>query len=204
MRVTRNEYPSGDVELRDALACDWPLFLGNVLPEVRFAYLPNIGSGIVDYARKLDIDAILFTGGDDWGVFPLRDQTEECLFRWGEARLIPMLGICRGAQVINRLLGGNDSACRMHSAISHNIAVRYSGDSEDILKVNSFHGRCIPPNGLAAGLKAFAVAEDGTLEGFYSKNRRICGIMWHPERQGAPIDLDSRLFREFYCGKAKV
>lgn len=201
MRMTRKEYPSGDVELRDSIAHDWPVFLQRALPKVPYVFLPNIGLSIAHYAVNLGIDALLFTGGDDWGVFPMRDVTEKCLFIWGRERNIPMLGVCRGAQIINRLLGGSESVCQGHIAAGHKITFLHSSKNGGALEVNSFHGHCIFRADLARNLKAHALAKDGGVEWFYSKDRRICGIMWHPERAGAPIGLDDRIFREFFEGE---
>ena len=100
MRMTRKEYPGADSELRDAIACDWPRFLERALPDMPYIFLPNSGEAIIRYAERLGIDALLLTGGDDWGIFPERDETEPRLFAWAREKNFPIFGVCRGAQVI--------------------------------------------------------------------------------------------------------
>lgn len=199
MRMTRKEYPGGDSELRDAIACDWPRFLERALPDMPYIFLPNSGEAIIRYAERLGIDALLLTGGDDWGIFPERDETEQRLFAWARAKNFPIFGVCRGAQVINKLLGGKNHACKGHVATRHEIELRENSLPKSAI-VNSFHNQCIGPNDLAPGLEAFALGRDGSVEGYRDAHGRICGIIWHPEREKQPSALDLALVRDFFGG----
>lgn len=199
MRMTRKEYPGGDVELRDALACDWPRFLALALPAMPYIFLPNMGHETINYAEKLGVNALLLTGGDDWGVFPERDETEKSLFFWARAENFPILGVCRGAQVINRMLGGQEHVCNGHLAARHNLALCL-GHLPNNAVVNSFHHHCIARNELASNLEPFAFAEDDSVEGYFGVNGKICGIIWHPEREKFPSAIDTALLRDFFGG----
>lgn len=199
MRMTRKEYPGGSVELRNAIACDWPRFLARALPDMPYIFLPNSGEAIVDYAARLGVDTLLLTGGEDWGIFPERDETEQKLFAWARENNFPILGVCRGAQVINRLLGGQEHAITGHAATRHNIALSLK-NLPDKAEVNSFHRHGIARDDLARDLEAFAVAEDCSVEGFLADRGKTCGIIWHPERENPPSELDAALVRDFFGG----
>lgn len=202
MRVMRHAYPGGDVEERDALARDWPRFLGAVFPGEHLLYLPNIGAQITEFAPWADLGGLIFSGGEDWGLVPARDTTEAALFALALRTDLPVFGVCRGAQVINRLMGGSLADCTGHVATRHLLHLTRAVAGSPRHEVNSFHGGAIRPEGLAPGLTAFAVAPDGTVEGFFGAGGRIIGVMWHPEREKKPAPLDMALLRAWLAGKA--
>lgn len=196
MRVMRHSYAGGVVEERDALARDWPRFLARVLPGEPICCLPNLGADIVDHARGWGLDGIIFSGGEDWGVFPARDATEAALLDWARDGGIPVFGVCRGAQVINRLLGGSLRACAGHVAVRHDLQLVRPVAGSLRHEVNSFHARGLGVEDLAPGLSPLALAPDGTVEAFAGPGGVLCGVMWHPEREPAPADPDAALLRE--------
>lgn len=197
MRVMRHVYPGGTVEERDALAQDWPRFLRQVFPHRPVCYLPNLGAEISGFVAGLDICGLIFSGGEDWGLAPTRDATEAALFTWAMEFRLPVFGVCRGAQVINLLMGGKAEACENHIATKHLVNLSKPVAKGGSREVNSFHAHAIRPEGLAPGLKAFAVANDGTVEGFANKDGRIVGVMWHPERKTQPDTLDTELLHSW-------
>lgn len=195
MRVMRHAYPGGAEEERDALARDWPRFLQRVFPEERVLYLPNMGAETIGFAGGLKLSGLILSGGENWGVSPARDATERALFAWAWKTGIPIFGVCRGAQVINLLAGGTLETCDRHTATRHGLELtRPLADSRHH-EVNSFHAQAIRPHGLAPGLEPFALAPDGTVEGFMNADGRIIGVMWHPEREAQPAPLDLALLR---------
>lgn len=198
MRICRKDYPGDRHELRDCLALDWPRFLARLCPSLPWIMLPNIGSEITAYAGQLGIDRLIFSGGEEWGQWPLRDITEQHLFSW--AKGMPILGICRGAQVINRLLGGRAQPVSGHVARYHKILLASCIADISECVVNSYHNFGIRPDCLAPGLVPFAWSQDGFIEGFISADSRICGIMWHPERDGCPPETDTFLLRHLTQG----
>lgn len=194
MRVT--EAP-GHAERRDALAQDWGRFLAVTLPGAAWLPMPNAGDDAVRLADAFAVNGLVLTGGDDWGVFSERDATEAALFRWAMARDIPVLGVCRGAQVINRMLGGSarvtDGA--VHAGTRHPLTERQDWTPED---VNSYHRLVLDRDMLAPGLVSDALAPDGTVEAFHLPGRRVVGVLWHPEREhpygACDVALMQRLF----------
>lgn len=159
------------------------------------------------------IDGIIFSGGGDpnpllfgeepvrelHSITPERDVQELLLVRLAYDRQIPMLGICKGIQMINVALGGTlyqDIHTQMpgtrikHSQDqdrrypSHTINIeagsvlhRIFGDS---VPVNSFHHQaCKEP---APCLKVTALSTDGVIEAVESNEfKSIMGVQWHPE-----------------------
>lgn len=159
------------------------------------------------------IDGIIFSGGGDpnpllfgeepirelHSITPERDVQELLLIRLAYDRQIPMLGICKGIQMINVALGGTlyqDIHTQMpgtrikHSQDqdrrypSHTINIeagsvlhRIFGDS---MPVNSFHHQaCKEP---APCLKVTALSTDGVIEAVESNEfKSIMGVQWHPE-----------------------
>ena len=195
MRVMHHTYASGAVEERDALARDWPRFLRGVFPQETLLYLPNVGAEITGFANRAAFSALIFSGGEDWGQAPARDTTEEALFAWAREVGVPVFGVCRGAQVINMLMGGRLGACEEHVAVRHPVELARPVAGSSRHGVNSFHALGIPPDGLAPGLEALAVAPDGTVEAFTGAGGRIAAVMWHPEREIQPAPLDLALMR---------
>lgn len=195
MRVMRHCSPNGAVEERDALAQDWPRFLVRVFPRETLLYLPNLGAETTKFAAGAGVSGLIFSGGEDWGLVPARDATEAALFAWARGEGIPVFGVCRGAQVINLLMGGRLDARAGHVAVRHSVELPRPVAGNLRHEVNSFHAQSIPRDGLAPGLEALAVAPDGAVEAFAGADGRIMAVMWHPEREPAPAPLDVELLR---------
>jgi len=174
-------------------------------------------------------DGFLFTGGHDvdpklYGeaktdrcgeVCETRDQMEAYLFR--EAVLNqnkPALGICRGIQLFNALLGGSlyqDLPAEFPGSVRHAQKPPYDAPAhtvrllpesplgklagKDHLEVNSYHHQGI--NRIAEGLEVMALADDGLVEAVYMPGRYwVWAVQWHPEF--SPNDeISKKLFASF-------
>ena len=180
------------------------------------------------------LDGIFLTGGmdmtpDAYGEARLdqcgrtdsaRDKVEMELIRWAKADGKPVLGVCRGIQVINVALGGTlyqDLAAQCAGAIKHDYFppaggytrsslvhdVRVTPDSRLAnllgvleLPVNSMHHQGIKT--LAPGLRPSVLAPDGLIEGVESSNDQfLVGVQWHPEELADSHPSMQRLFSEF-------
>ena len=186
-------------EIRDTLAHDWYQFVANNLPEMTCIALPNIGNKIISYTKSLDIDAIILTGGNDIGSEPLRDNTEKILLEYAQSSDIPIIGVCRGMQLIQHFFGGELAPRNSdhHVATSHKLYFSESCPIQSLRgssqTVNSFHtsGIDFP----AEPLISFAFDEWNGVEALFHPDARLLGIMWHPERSNN--DFNRILFRNF-------
>jgi len=159
-------------------------------------------------------DGFFFTGGHDvdpklYGqektnhcgeLCKVRDQMETYIFR--EAVLNqnkPALGICRGIQLFNVLLGGSlyqDILAEFSNAVNHIKGPPYDVPAHTVrllpesplgklvgkehLEVNSYHHQGV--NRLAEGLEIMALADDGLVEAVYMPDRPyVWAVQWHPE-----------------------
>lgn len=189
---------------------------------------PLLGPSLA--ARALaGVDGLLLTGGEDihpaWYhaepsplLYPPsreRDLFELALFATARQMEIPILGICRGIQLINVALGGtlfqdlpserpgpldhNPSAAR--TARTHALRLAPGSRAEaalgpEPLTVNSFHHQAIRE--LAMKLVATGWSEDGLIEAVETPPGApwLLAVQWHPEEMFAEISAPERgLFR---------
>jgi putative glutamine amidotransferase len=151
---------------------------------------------------------------------PARDEVELMLVRWALADRKPVLGVCRGLQIVNLAAGGTlyqDLAEQMASSIKHDyfpFGGRYARDylAHDVqvtentklaeifgsgsLRVNSMHHQGVRQIGKQ--LVASAVAPDGLVEGLESGDGSyLVAVQWHPEALTDNCPRTRRLFESF-------
>lgn len=165
-------------------------------------------------ADQLDnLDGIIFSGGGDinplyldeepvrelHGVTPVRDAQELLLAKLAYDRQIPMLGICKGIQIIAAALGGKlyqdintqvEGISVKHSqdldrgTASHTVTIEPDTLLHTLfgahLAVNSFHHQAVKE--VPEGFKVSAMSPDGVIEAIESTTfKSIIGVQWHPE-----------------------
>jgi putative glutamine amidotransferase len=171
------------------------------------------------------LDGLLLSGGGDidpchFGetvhescrrILPDRDDMELALVRWAAEEHKPLLGICRGIQVLNVALGGSlyqDIPSQFPEALahtpnpahpreepSHPVSIRPGTHLARILgasslAVNSFHHQSLKD--LAPGLSVTAQAPDGVVEAVELAGHPFAlGVQWHPEEM-ADLDFHAR------------
>ncbi|WP_394128841.1 gamma-glutamyl-gamma-aminobutyrate hydrolase family protein [Shewanella maritima] len=183
-------------EHRDALARDWYALFAQFKSDFTWIMLPNIGHDIEAYIKQWQLDGIILSGGDDIGAEPIRDTTEEHLINYCIDNQLPLLGICRGAQLIALHYG-----CKLthidtkdHVNSRHQFATTtLPWAASQLLNVNSYHS-CAVQLPLPPPLNTFATVEQ-VAEGFIHRTAPIVGIMWHPERENNISDFDQQLFQ---------
>lgn len=193
--------------------------------------LPLIVSPLAGPARAgafLDaVDGLLLTGGEDvdpalYGATPSprlgavsreRDLFELALVREAAERQLPVLGICRGLQLINVALGGTlwqDLGSERTSHLIHDPPADRGARSHGIritagsraatalggvqLRVNSLHHQGVRE--LAPALTATAWAEDGLIEAAEGppEGSWLLAVQWHPEELAEGTVADRGLF----------
>jgi N5-(cytidine 5'-diphosphoramidyl)-L-glutamine hydrolase len=190
-------------EKRDAISHDWPLFLEKIKSNI--VLIPNTLTNVEDFLNDIGVNGLILSGGDNIGDDKERDDTENKILNFAIKHEIPLLGICRGMQVINKFFNGsieknNDSS---HVGNSHNITLVNNNIvslmKKNSLKVNSFHNNIITNPNLGKNIEPFAIVDkDKTIEGFFHKTLPIVGIMWHPERDS---NNDDQLILEYIFSK---
>ncbi|AMB99374.1 hypothetical protein AWM75_04930 [Aerococcus urinaehominis] len=180
-----------------------------------------------DYINNLD--GLVLSGGTDVSpqmyeetplpkidrIDPLRDQREIALVKAAFAKKIPVLGICRGFQLVNVILGGSlyqdlsyleDQMIQHDQLANSNIPVhRISVDSQshygsftpDQTWINSYHHQAIKD--LAPDLKRVAWADDGIVEAAEVLDDRydFMGVQYHPESLADEYPVHHALFEDF-------
>lgn len=193
MRVTN---ATGYHEVRDSLARDWTEYMQNAFPDAQWMYIPNMGIDAVNYFRKWDLNVLILTGGDDIGDYPDRDQTESELLRHALENNIPVIGVCRGLQLIHRHFGGemkqgDESFTDVHRAQRHEIEMDGSAH-----EVNSYHNNMLDETTLHHDLQVIArCSKDNTIEGVRAKG--LMAMMWHPEREERVEQWNLNLIKDF-------
>ena len=124
----------------------------------------------------------------------LRDAAEPLLLRAFLAADKPVLGICRGIQVMNAVLGGDlyqdikpfeHLPHNGHWAKVHTVTIRRGTLlsrilGQDTVLVNSQHHQAV--DRVAPGFTLAALSEDGIVEAIEKPDARFClGVQWHPE-----------------------
>jgi putative glutamine amidotransferase len=154
-----------------------------------------------------DFDGLVLTGGSDiGGDAPDRDALELRLAGEALARDLPVLGICRGLQVLNVALGGtlfqDIPGHRAGSgALEHEVRIVSGSRLERIVgqtvyRVNSRHHQAV--DRLGAGLEVTASAPDGIVEGLELPGCRfVVAVQWLPEDRVLSHGGDQRLFAAF-------
>ena len=143
-------------------------------------FVSNFYKKIEYYIKELKVSGVVFSGGADIGVYPIRDKFEYKLFKLCLKKKIPILGICRGMQLINKFYKGKLISIKNH--VKKKIQVQDIVSKKKI-QVMCYHNLTIDkkslPNKLLITHKSL---KDDSIEGFKNKDLPIYGIMWHPER----------------------
>ena len=152
-------------------------------------------------------------------LIPDLDHFQIRLFHLARKRGMPILGICRGTQVINVAMGGTliQHIPNDRSALGHlqNMEGRWPSHSASALKgsivaglygenfeVNSFHHQAVDIP--APGMQVTAQAPDGIVEAIESEQGPfLVGVQWHPERMVSEGSPSLKLFQRFVAEAAQ-
>lgn len=192
----RVEIQEGYGERRDCADQRWAelLFACGFLP----IPVPNQAGLVPALLEALKPVGIVLTGGNDLAAYggdaPERDQTEARLLEYAAAHHVPVLGVCRGMQMIHDYFGGRLESVQNHVRVKHSL--QFEGKQQT---VNSYHNLGIRKAG--AAFRADALAEDGVIEAMTHKHLPIRAIMWHPEREQPFTMQDKELICKLMGGE---
>jgi len=180
-----------------------PVLIPNEYPPERLENLRGVLQGIL-ISGGGDIDPALYQVESDpyaKNMVKERDVLEKALVELAVRTDWPLLGICRGLQMLNIALGGTlftDISRQYATLITHNQPDDVSPGqlvhevtiepasllgnvvSNSVVMVNSRHHQAVKE--IAAGLRVTAMASDGLIEGIEHPGLRFClGVQWHPE-----------------------
>ncbi len=173
------------------------------------------------------IDALILTGGHDVNphlyheeidpktgdIYPRRDSFDMALVKKMEERKKPILGICRGFQLLNVIYGGSllqDLSLSKNKLIKHwqdqdcHMGVQYvyfSGDNfftrlyGEKYFVNSWHHQVLKD--VAPNFEICGRTSDGVVEAIEDKKRSILAVQWHPEMMNKYDKNEKNIFSEF-------
>lgn len=181
-----------------------------ILPVLIPDIVPELQQDILD-----EMDAFVFQGGVDlapesygespigkWKGDRIRDQYELKIMDYAIKSGKPVLGICRGMQLMNVYFGGTlyqDTESQNRSASSHRSAALYDTIKHPILftkggfleslytdeinpQVNTIHHQAV--KNLGKDLESYATSPDGLIEAIGYVNEphgKVIGVQWHPE-----------------------
>lgn len=180
-------------------------------------------------------DGLVLTGGDDidpslYGEAklndtvcpaPERDLREPRLCAMAMERQMPILGICRGLQIMNVYFGGTlyqDIPTQLETTLTHQMERSFDGVAHDCvlvpgsplhsmagcdcIGVNSFHHQAIKD--LAPGLAVMGKASDGIVEAVWKPDYRfLWAVQWHPETLW-PMEATSQKIWEAFIAACSV
>jgi len=175
--------------------------------------LPDLENEDWNAALLSGFDALLLSGGSDvapasYGESPLREEWqgdrkrdlyEQSLIHAAKEMRIPVLGICRGCQIMNVACGGSlyqDIATQnagserhrdqdLYDELTHDVEISKPSVLESILgktemSINSVHHQAIKE--LGGGLVSVARSPDGIIEAIEGTDGQFfLGVQWHPE-----------------------
>ena len=189
-----------------------------------------------ELSHLVDIcDGILMTGGHDvspsvYGEKPLegkvscfvkRDNMEKIVLAEAMKKDKPVLGICRGIQFINAVLGGTlyqDLPIQHPSQVDHHQTPPYDIPvhkvlirkdtplfdclGTEVISVNSYHHQAVKD--VAPGLEVMAEAEDGIVEAVFKPGCKFMwAVQWHPEFSYKTDENSKKIFKSFVSVFAK-
>ena len=200
-RNVNRVYTTASLQYAEAVvkAGGLPFFVGNLSPELAESYVEN-SDGVL-FSGGVDVDPVHFaqTPHPNLGfIDEARDFFELALYKAAKHKGLPILGICRGIQLINVAEGGilhqhlpalpetiQHSQMNPDGSLFHEIRLDSSSRlskayGKITIRTDSYHHQGVDKVGKE--LKAIAWTQDGLVEGVEGTGKTfVLGVQWHPE-----------------------
>jgi len=157
-------------------------FLAVPVPNSMVVSESEPSGSLQDWISGLNPTGIVLSGGNDLGSIPERDHTESQLLQWASEEKVPVLGICRGMQMMGNWAGGVLKSVVGHVRTQHDLQGEISG------LANSFHNYAFAD--CPSGFSVLSRSEDDEIEAVQHENLPWEGWMWHPEREEIFMERD--------------
>ena len=142
----------------------------------------NSSIDIYSLKNKNNYDLIILAGGNN-SIFlnkadKIRNRINNLIYKFAIKKKIKIIGICHGAHFLAKKLG---------------FILRKKNNHQETIKYKK-----------KSNINIFGIAEDNTVEAFHFKNKKILGLMWHPERYDKIKLFDKKLIKEFHATNSIV
>jgi len=182
-------------EIMDALDKRFAVLMSRL--SMMTVILPNEPALCHALLDRISPDGIILSGGGDIsacsGMITRRDQMEERVLVWASHHQCPVLGVCRGFQVMLVAAGLDLHKMNGHAGTRHDVSGILTG------LVNSYHDYvCLTEN---TRITVMARGPDGVIEAATFQGEKRMGIMWHPERESEFDERDMQMISDFFSGE---
>ena len=195
--------------------------------------LPAVRDSLTCAEILSKLDGVVFSGGEDFdpayygetvmedahvSINACRDTVDMIYAKTAVKMKMPILGICRGSQLLNVAMGGSlyqDIPTQVPDNVGHSqrepgnvgthkITIKKGSTLRKVMKtdtlwVNSYHHQGVKD--LAKGVKVTATTDDGLVEGFEGK--KIYAVQFHPEKAIALGDMTLLPYVEAFVSECK-
>lgn len=170
----------------------WPLIIPNSLPLNELRH----------YLSHFEIDGVLLSGGNNIGEKLDRDETEHALLSYAQERKLPVLGICRGMQMLAFFSGTSLKKVSNHAKTFHQLQPKLDNDQFFPKKVNSYHDFSLSK--CPDGYHVTTSSQDNEIESIKHKSLNWEGWMWHPERNDNFDEIDIARGKKIFSLQKKL
>ncbi len=163
--------------------------------------LYNYQSPNLNFLRQ-DVKGVIFSGGNDLSLLKknkqniFRDFHEKKLFKHCLKKKIPVIGVCRGFQLISSIFGSKPFKIKNHVRKIHTLILKENNLlNKKKISVNSFHNY-----GVKSLPKSFEIIGrhlDNSIEIARIKKRRVLCLMFHPERKNTSQKHVNKILKKF-------
>jgi putative glutamine amidotransferase len=165
------------------------------VPNGLYGELPDgrADPGVLDaWLAAVKPQAFVLSGGNDIGQNRDRDQTEGWLLDRASQLKLPLLGICRGMQMMAQWAGVELCSVQGHVRTRHRLFGEIAGE------VNSYHDFSLVT--CPVDFEVIARSEDGKIEAIRHQSQPWEGWMWHPEREENFLVRDVQRIKALFGG----